>query len=756
MVCLKFTGGALGANDTWTSSSGIWTSSDNTDWSLGRPPQAGDNAYIIDTDGTSQYIIRDITYDYTGSAPTLSTVTVANFGVATNELSITNSGVSLSAQTENVASADSHNGSNGEIFQSASNNDISGSLNVGIYQGDSGLYVLQGGTLAITSESGYESIGCGGTFNQSGGLNTLSPGPTGLHVDGGGTYTLSGILAVLKAGSNEFIGESGAGTFIQTGGTNSIGDPSVDAAGLLELGKNTGSSGYYSLSGDASTGSSLSVVGHEDVGGSGNGTFIQSGGTNTVAQIQGVQGNLDIALGTGGSGIYSLSGTGSLSVSYENDGYAGAGTFIQSGGTHTISGLMRVGANSGASGIYSLSGTGSLSVGGNEDVGDAGSGTFIQSGGTHTVSGSMYLGANTGASGTYSLSRTGSLSVTGSENIGDSGSGNSPGATGVFTQSGGTNDLAETLYVGSYQYDHGTYNLQGGTLAITSSSGSENIGNGGNATFNQTGGTNTFATDASLYIANVGGSGLYSLSAGSLILYGSGGGEYVGNGGNGTITQSGGTSTAGALYVASVGGNGLYSLSGSGSLTTGAEYVGNGDAGTFIQSGGTNTVVGDLNIGAGTGGNGTYSLSGSGVLSVGEIEGIGYSGSGTTGLFTQSGGTHQFDILFFQQGTYNLQGGTLAEAGGSPIAGEYIGLTGSATFNQTGGTNTVGGSAFEIGRDGGNGLYSLSGAGSLSVTGNEFVGYGSAGTFNQSGGTNTAGTLTIAGASGSGLYSLSG
>ena len=82
-----------------------------------------------------------------------------------------------------------------------------------------------------------------------------------------GGYKLSG-SGLMLAGS-ECVGYSGAGTFTQSGGTNSYEN--------LYLGYNLGSSGTYNLSG----GSLLSAgFGTEYVGYSGSGTFTQSGGTN--------------------------------------------------------------------------------------------------------------------------------------------------------------------------------------------------------------------------------------------------------------------------------------------------------------------------------------------------------------------------------------------------------------------------------------------------------------------------------------------
>ena len=51
---------------------------------------------------------------------------------------------------------------------------------------------------------------------------------------------------------------------------------------------------------------------------------------------QPISGSLSLGYNAAGSGTYTLSG-GSLSAQYENVGYSGNGTFVQTGGTNTHS-----------------------------------------------------------------------------------------------------------------------------------------------------------------------------------------------------------------------------------------------------------------------------------------------------------------------------------------------------------------------------------------------------------------------------------
>ena len=129
-----------------------------------------------------------------------------------------------------------------------------------------------------------------------------------------------------------------------------------------------------------------------DGDGTGRGYFIQSGGTHTVTT--------DLVVGAGGyygsSGRYTLD-AGSLSADSVIIGssWSGDGSFSQSGGSNSVSGILAIATSTPLGrGRYDLSG-GSLSSG-SEEIGF--DGTFNQTGGTHTVSNSIIN------SGTYNTS----------------------------------------------------------------------------------------------------------------------------------------------------------------------------------------------------------------------------------------------------------------------------------------------------------------------------------------------------------------
>ena len=285
------------------------------------------------------------------------------------------------------------------------------------------------GTIGDSTGSGtYINQGFSVTFNGPGGLDLGSyPGGTGT-VD---LNTASPRTGTITVDYSEIIGDQGAGTFYQGGGTNAVTDN-------LLLGNTSGVTGAYNQSCGY-----LSVGGTEYVGYSGTGAFTQSGGTNAVT------GDLQLSCNAGSSGTYNLSGGNLLVSGNEVIGGLGTGTFTQSGGTNTVAGALFLGYNTGASGTYTLSG-------GNEYVGINGAGTFTQSGGINAVHG-LAVGAASGSGGTYTLNGGGLLAV--NEYVGYSG-------TGTFTQTGGTNTVAGVLHPGP-----AGYTLSGGVLAVSNVSG---------------------------------------------------------------------------------------------------------------------------------------------------------------------------------------------------------------------------------------------------------------------------------------------
>ena len=158
----------------------------------------------------------------------------------------------------------------------------------------------------------------------------------------------------LTAGYIEYVGYSGTGTFTQTGGINTI-------SFYFYLGYNSGSTGTYNLSGTGQLSAATEYIGYY-----GTGTFTQTGGTNSISSSFG--GNyLYLGYNTDSSGTYNLNDTGQLSAGQEYIGYSGRGTFMQTGGNNSISSTygnneLFLGYSTDSNGMYNLSSTGQLSA----------------------------------------------------------------------------------------------------------------------------------------------------------------------------------------------------------------------------------------------------------------------------------------------------------------------------------------------------------------------------------------------------------
>jgi len=369
------------------------------------------------------------------------------------------------------------------------------------------------------------------------------------------------------------------------------------------------------------------------------------------------------------------------------------------------------------------------------------------------------------------------------EFIGDTG-------TGTLNQTGGSNTITTGLYLGRLSSgSSGTYTLSGsGSLSALN----EYVGIEGNGTFNQTGGTHTVGNllSVGVFVGGPSTSGIYNLSGGSLStdflemsyrgffnqdggtftmnqlptngrffnynLSGSGILNVVGEARVESFTQSGGTHTDGALSIW-----GYYNLSGGthsgGTLNfnfTTSVYNKTGGILDFLTINQTvgNGIFNELTLGLNTGDLRAYNLSGGSLSATNEV--IGHSGSGT---FTQSGGTQTVGTLIL--GENGGSSGTFTQGGGSSIVGNlYLGRNSgsSGIYSQSGGSQTVG--TLILGENGGSsGAYNLSSNGSLSAQ-NEFIGLTGSAAFTQTGGTHSVASNLFVGftENSSGTYNLEG
>ncbi|HSV14369.1 MAG TPA: hypothetical protein VLI90_08925, partial [Tepidisphaeraceae bacterium] len=554
-----------------------------------------------------------------------------------------------------------------------------------------------------------------------------------------------------------------------SGGAGGVGVPGDGDFAVLDSPANT----TVNFDGSFSTGLSTFWIGSS---GAANPTLNIAAGTvryNNVADFYGM------LLGKGGQGTISLSGTGALNVTgNEEVGWDNTGTFIQSGGTHTVdnSHAMLLGRFAAASGSYLLSG-GSLNAG-SEYVGYDGSGTFTQTGGTNTVYANLFIAGDAlGSSGSYTISN-GTLLA---DFIGVSGGVNDPGGTAALTvNSGGHVTLTATplntavsvlrlfgggtvtvntggLITGGSVWDDGTFNFNGGSATFASGA---NVGLTNTGVFNQTVAGTTLVNGGNLQVgSNTGANGTYTLAgAGTVVSVSLA--EYIGNGGAGTFNQSGGSnSLALELRIGEqASGNGTYNLS-AGSVTAGeSEFIANLGVASFNQTGGTNNANG-LRVASGVGSIASYSLGGTGSVSItgaSAFENIGESG---LGIFNQSAGTHSVSgaVAISQyagsRGIYNLSGGTYSISSDLNIGGQGIGT--NANLNISGGAISVTGTA-GIGSSTGNATLSQSAG--TSTVGQLIVGgsAGSAGVVLLSGGALNGGVVENIGSSGSAIFNQTG
>ncbi len=612
------------------------------------------------------------------------------------------------------------------------------------YSVGTGTIELSGTTSSLTATGTHSYLGNGGTglFTQTGGLHDITG--FGLYIGqsgGNGTYDL--IDGQFNA-TYLRVGENSVGTLNQSGGTTTV-------TNSIAVGRHLNSVGTYNISGGQVLSPNFRVGGWGG-GAGGSGECNQTGGTNKVT------GDLRLS-GEGATGTYNLT-AGTLEIGGEiADGSVGIGNFNiegpESGYTLTVGGNTNVdnfgvGNAVGTNGEFTLVSGKTLSTR-NTYVGNDGTGIFTQADGIHNDVGDLWLGQNATGVGTYTLTG-GTLNVTGDIKTG-AGTGNFHiDSSSTLNVSGGNIDVT-TFGLGNAAGTTGVYTLTASKPAISAQT--EFVGNDGNGTFTQTGGSNTVVGDLWISKNTPSGSSTYRITGGTLDV----GGDI--KGGSAGAESRFYVDGLEAAHDISVGGQiDVFRFAvGSGSSDTGQftiggsvtsvdsewQYIGFSGTGTLTQTGGANTLTsgtGAIYLGHAAGSNGTYDLS-DGTLTARYMR-VGERG---TGVMNQSGGS--VDVVANNliigrhdggHGTYSLSGGALS------ALTEYIGGESNAAgtnsivgvFNQTGGTHTVAGNLI-CGLKGGTGTYNLS-DGTLGV-GTHYLGYSSldarlgSGTFTQDGGT---------------------
>jgi hypothetical protein len=197
----------------WTgATSSSW--SDASNWTPSGVPVAGNDVNVTSTLGVTQ----TITYDYTGSAQTLGTLTLdltGGSGSASEIFSM--SANNLTAGIENVGF------SGAALFnQSGGSNTVGTDLYIATNSGSTGTYTLSGGTLQI-GRNAY----VGGSASGPGGQGVLT-------VSGSAVLSVAGTLTVYSTGQVNINGGSTTlgNLIVNSGGTvNANGAIVIDYAG---------------------------------------------------------------------------------------------------------------------------------------------------------------------------------------------------------------------------------------------------------------------------------------------------------------------------------------------------------------------------------------------------------------------------------------------------------------------------------------------------------------------------------------------
>jgi hypothetical protein len=372
------------------------------------------------------------------------------------------------------------------------------------------------------------------------------------------------------------------------------------------------------------------------------------GGVNTTVWFDEFTGNqvvryLTVNAPSGPSATLSMAG-GSLSTASTTVGLMGYGSFVQSGGTHAVSGSLYLGE-------FDVSATGSYQLqGGMLDtkisyLGVAGYGQFDQTGGVHRTT-SLQL------KGRYSFYHLygGSLQVSGATSV--EGGAILRQTTGSFT----TNVMFVGRNAGDGGYDMGVGN---GQLSA------DTIGVGWDGWMNQ--GDSATVTTAALIVGGETSQGLYRLQGGSLQV----GLGLVGDDGRGTFVHSAGTHRVSDLVLGYYGGSqGTYTMEG-GTLESTRAEIGRGGSGEFNQTGGTHRASESLVIGS----TWHYRLGGWGTLQV-----TGAAGAVNHGTFEQTGGTFAGTLHNHGSFVYGAVGGVAGTFSGHLVNHDSIVLNADATF----------------------------------------------------------------------------
>jgi fibronectin-binding autotransporter adhesin len=440
------------------------------------------------------------------------------------------------------------------------------------------------------------------------------------------------------------------------------------------LGIGNGSTGTLNMTGGTLT-TGAWYVGHQT-----NGTINLSGGTLNANGSEMRFGWTHRATMNITGGTLNMTGSGTYNIGY------GAQSFINvtNGGTANFAGNINLVNNSQ---LNINGGTVTINSGnsGQQIVAQYG-GSINQTAGTTTVGTNLWLGAN-GTTGTLNLSG-GTWSQNNFLRLGFNSSG-----TGIINQSGGTFEMGSTF--DAWGGSKSSYNLNGGTFRVTGTNVAIN-NSGSGMDFNITGSSGNVTMDTTTNNFTVLNTSTFNNAAATLTKTGTGKLTFSNASQldirNGALSMQAGTiETAGTLTIGSSSGTATATMTNgtlrTGYLGAGANFtVGNGGTGSLTQSGGTLDVGSQANtrIGWNAGGTGTYTLNGGTYSGVTNNLFIGHSG-GTGTVNVNGGSLATYNLIVggnsAASGTLNLNGGTVSLANAD---GFYVDANGTLNLNSGG------------------------------------------------------------------------